>query len=89
MRSIIYAFVPLLVLLLAAVLATVIGFFLVQVYDGLPVQKLINKTTQVFLVLSIFPAMSYLALTKTDLGFANRQQFLKQLGQGFGLGLFN
>lgn len=86
MRSIIYAFVPLLVLLLAAVLATVIGFFLVQVYDGLPVQKLINKTTQVFLVLSIFPAMSYLALTKTDLGFAARPQFLKQLGQGFGLG---
>ncbi|MDD2725067.1 MAG: CPBP family glutamic-type intramembrane protease [Methylovulum sp.] len=86
MRTLFYALVPLLVLLFAAVLASVIGFFIVQVFDGLPVQKAINKTTQVLLVLSIFPAMAWLKLTKTDLGFAGRKLFFKQLGQGFGLG---
>ncbi len=86
MRIWFYALVPLLVLLLAAVLASVGGFFIVQVFDGLPVQKIINKTTQVLLVLSIFPAMAWLKLSKTDLGFAGGKPFLKQLGQGFGLG---
>ncbi|MFZ2451742.1 MAG: CPBP family glutamic-type intramembrane protease [Methylovulum miyakonense] len=86
MRIWFYALVPLLVLLLAAVLASVGGFFIVQVFDGLPVQKIINKTTQVLLVLSVFPAMAWLKLSKTDLGFAGGKPFLKQLGQGFGLG---
>ncbi len=86
-RAIYYALVPLWVLLLAALLASVMGFCIVQVFDTLPVQKVINKTTQALLVLSIFPAMAWLKLSKTDLGVANRQQFLRQLGQGFGLGL--
>lgn len=86
MRTWFYALVPLLVLLVATILASVIGFFIVQVFDGLPVQKVINKTTQVLLILSIFPAMAWLKLTKTDLGFAGRAVFIKQLGQGFGLG---
>jgi len=86
-RTLFYALVPLLVLLFAASLASVAGFFIVQVFDGLPVQKIINKSTQVLLVLCIIPAMAWLKLTKTDLGFAAPKPFLKQLCQGFGLGL--
>jgi len=86
MRSVYYALVPLGVLLGAAVIASIGGFLLVQVFDTWSVQKVINKTTQALLVLSIFPAMAWLKLNKTDLGFAGRKQFGKQLLQGFGLG---
>lgn len=86
MRGVGYALVPLIVLLTASLIASVIGFAVVQVFDGLPLQKTINKITQGLLVLSIFPLMAWLKLNKTDLGFAPRNEFLKQLGQGFGLG---
>ncbi|MDP2903277.1 MAG: CPBP family intramembrane metalloprotease [Methylovulum sp.] len=87
MRYLIYALVPLVVLLLAATLACIVGYFIIQVSGDLSLQKVINKATQVFLVLSIFPAMTYLKVNKHDLGFAARPLFLKQLLQGFGLGL--
>jgi hypothetical protein len=50
-------------------------------------RKIINRLTQIFLVLSIFPAMAYLKLKKEDLGFTEKSVFLKQLQQGFGIGL--
>lgn len=87
MRAVAYTLMPLVLLLLAATLACIIGYFIVQVFGNLPLQKVINKTTQVFLVLSIFPAMAYLNVNKYDLGFAARPLFFKQLLQGFGLGL--
>ena len=51
-----------------------------------PFRKIISKSTQLFLVLSIFPAMAYLKINREELGFASRPVFLKQLLQGFGLG---
>jgi membrane protease YdiL (CAAX protease family) len=86
MRYLLPAAVPLLVLVLAATLASLAGYVVVQFYDGLPLPKLINKTTQVLLVLSIFPAMSVLKLDRQALGFASRAVFLRQLLYGFGLG---
>lgn len=87
MRYLMYIFTPLLVLLIAASLACIAGYFIMQgLDDQLPLRKIISKTTQVFLVLSIFPAMAYLKLDREDLGFAARSVFLKQLIQGFGLG---
>jgi membrane protease YdiL (CAAX protease family) len=81
------AFMPLLVLLAASAVACVLGYFLVHLLGDVSPQKVISKTTQVLLVLSIFPAMAYLKLTRQDLGFADRALFLKQVGLGFGLGL--
>jgi len=82
-----YALVPLGVLLAASSLACIVGYFVFQGLDGqLPLAKIISKSTQLFLVLSIFPAMSYLKLNKADLGFAPTPVFLKQLALGFGLG---
>ncbi|WP_411727781.1 type II CAAX prenyl endopeptidase Rce1 family protein, partial [Methyloglobulus sp.] len=54
--------------------------------DGLSFRTIIRKSTQLFLVLSIFPAMHYLRLSKFDLGFSARPVFTKQLLQGVGLG---
>ena len=82
-----YAIVPLLVLLAAISLACIVSYFIVQgIGYQFPFRKVISKSTQLFLVLSIFPAMAYLKLNKEDLGFAARPVFLKQLIQGFVLG---
>ena len=85
--GLLYAFVPLLVLLAAISLACIVSYFIIQgTGDQFPFRKVISKSTQLFLVLSIFPLMAYLKLGKEELGFAPRPVFLKQLLQGFGLG---
>jgi uncharacterized protein len=82
-----YALVPLLVLLAVISLACIVSYVIVQgIGDFVPLRKIISKSTQFFLVLSIFPAMTYLKINKEALGFAPRPAFLKQLLQGFGLG---
>ncbi len=87
LRTLFYAVVPLLVLLVAIALACIVSYFVVQIFgEFIPFRKIISKTTQLFLVLSIFPAMVYLNINKAELGFAARPVFLKQLLQGFSLG---
>lgn len=85
--SLLYALVPLLVLLAAISLACIVSYFILQgISDQFPFRRVISKSTQLFLVLSIFPAMAYLKIGKEGLGFAARPVFFKQLLQGFGLG---
>jgi membrane protease YdiL (CAAX protease family) len=85
--GLLYSLVPLLVLLAAIFLACIVGYFIIQgVEDQFPFRKVISKFTQLFLVLSIFPAMAYLKISREELGFASRPVFIKQLIQGFGLG---
>jgi uncharacterized protein len=82
-----YALIPLLVLLAATFLACILAYFLMSVWgDDLSFRTIIRKSTQLFLVLSIFPAMHYLNLSKFDLGFSVRPLFVKQLWQGVSLG---
>jgi hypothetical protein len=79
--------VPLFVLLSAISLACIVGYFMVQgIGDFVPFRQIITRSTQLFLVLSIFPAMVYLKIKKEELGFAPRSVFFKQLLQGFWLG---
>jgi len=86
-KKIIYSLVPFMVLLAAASLACIVGYFVFQAIDGqLRLAKIITKSTQLFLVLSIFPAMAYLKLDKSDLGFATTGVFFKQVLLGFVLG---
>lgn len=88
LKSIGVAFVPLAVLLAAASLACILGYFvMLGLGDAFPFRKVISKTTQLLLVLSIFPAMAWLKLKKEDIGFAAIKLFFKQLLQGFALGL--
>lgn len=87
MRYLFYTLVPLLVLLAAISLACVTAYFVVQGFgEFAPFRKIITKSTQLFLVLSIFPAMACLKINREALGFAPRAVFLKQVLQGFGLG---
>jgi hypothetical protein len=87
-RCVFYALVPLLVLAAAISVSCVLAFFIMKgVGDVIPFQKMISKSTQLLLILSIFPAMKLLAIDKEQLGFAARPVFFKQLLQGLGLGL--
>lgn len=87
MRYIYYTLIPFFVLLIALSFACIIGYFVVLgLGDLISFRQIINRLTQLFLILSIFPVMAYLKIDKTELGFAPRLIFLKQLLQGFLLG---
>jgi uncharacterized protein len=87
MRYFLYAIVPLLVLLTAITLSCLIGYFVaLGIGDRFPLEKIISKTTQLLLVLSIFPAMAIMKINKEQLGFSGKTLFFKQLLQGFCLG---
>jgi len=87
-RYLAYSIVPLLVLLAATSTACLLGYLIaLGLDDPSALRKLITRLTQILLLLSIFPAMAYLKFNKEDLGFSARPTFLKQLPQGFGIGL--
>ena len=76
MRYLFYTVVPLLILLAALSLACVVSYFIVLgIGDAISFRQLINRLAQLFLMLSIFPAMAYLKISKQELGFAQRPVF--------------
>ena len=88
MRLAAYALLPLVLLVTLIVCAGLLGYGLLQVAGDLqPLDKIIGRTTQILLVLSIFPLKKILQLSWKDLGFAPRAVFLKQLFQGLLLAL--
>lgn len=88
MTRYLYALVPLLVLFGAISLACVVGYLAISGFDSdIPLRKIIRKATQLFLLLSIIPAMYWLKLNKQGLGFAPKPAFFKQLRLGFALGI--
>jgi hypothetical protein len=88
LKLVFYAAAPLLVLCLIAILAGIVSCWLVQAMAiEYPLRKVISKATQLFLVLAIFPLMAWLKINKTELGFAAKELFFKQIVYGFSLGL--
>lgn len=79
---------PLLVLVGLAVIASLLGFGLLQLTgDILPLAKVISKLTLIMLLLSMFPLRKVLSLSWQDLGFAAPRIFFRQMGQGLLLGV--
>ena len=88
LRTLYYALLPLLILLIAIALACFISYFVILSFgEFVEFRKIISKSTQVLLILSIVPLSYYLKISKTELGFTSLPVFLKQLVLGFGLGL--
>ena len=86
-RNIYYAIVPLLVLFCALLLSCTLGYFIVKgVGDAMAFRQILTRSTQLYLVLSIYPIARYLKISKKEFGFAPSLVFLKQLCQGFGIG---
>ncbi len=87
-RWFVYALAPLVILVIAAIIASMLGSGLLWIAgDVLPLAKVISKITLVLLLLSIFPLKNYLQFTWADLGFAPKAVFFKQMAQGLALGL--
>lgn len=87
-KNIVYAFVPLVILLVFAALAAVLSYIILMMTgDIISMRKLVSKAAQVFLLLSIFPLRHYLKLSWADIGFATKNVFFKQIMQGLLLGL--
>lgn len=87
-RWFVYALVPLLILVIAAAMASMLGYGLLWIAgDILPLAKVISKITLIMLLLSIFPLKKYLQFSWADFGFAPKAIFYKQFGQGLALGL--
>jgi hypothetical protein len=82
------AFLPMLILLVLTLIACVVAYGFVEITgDQAALRKLIIRLSQLSLLLSIYPAMRYFNWRLADLGYAPRPVFLKQVVQGFALGL--
>lgn len=88
LKKLYYAFVPLLILLFFAAISAVLSYlFLWVAGDVISMRKIVSKGAQVFLLMSIFPLRHYLKLSWSDIGFAEKTLFFKQIGFGLILGL--
>lgn len=83
MRSIVYTLLPLVLLASLAAFASVLGYGLLRITgEFMPFNKVIGKITLLLLLLSILPLKKILKFSWSDLGFAPRPLFFKQIGQG-------
>ncbi|WP_347988334.1 type II CAAX endopeptidase family protein [Methylomonas sp. AM2-LC] len=88
MRPIVFSLLPLTLLLTVITAASLISYGLLQFTGDIqPIEKIISKTTEVLLILSIFPLKRILKLSWFDLGFSANRIFFKQFLQGFLLSL--
>lgn len=87
-KTVYYALVPLLILLFLAAISSVLSYVILMIAgDIVSMRKIVSKATQIFLLLSIFPLRRFLKLSWSDIGFAPKPLFVKQLAYGLLLGL--
>jgi len=87
-KTVYYALVPLFILLFFAALSAVLSYIILMTAgDVISMRKIVSKGAQIFLLLSIFPLRHYLKLSWSDIGFAARPLFFKQIVYGLVLGL--
>ncbi|MCF7971282.1 MAG: CPBP family intramembrane metalloprotease [Methylococcaceae bacterium] len=88
LKKVAISLIPFAMLLCYSVIACFIGYGLFIFFDGaVELRKLISKTTQILLLLSIYPLMRWLKITASGLGFVPFKTFIKQMGLGVLLGL--
>lgn len=81
-------FIPLLALFACIVIAAVLGYYVFLAIGGkIDLDKIISKGALIFLILCTFPARRWLGLSWTEIGFAEKAVFLRQMGQGLIIGL--
>jgi len=79
---------PFFILLIFSFISCFVGYGLYIALDGsIELRRLISKTTQVLLIVSIYPTMRWLNHKASELGFIPFKQFIKKMGFGSILGL--
>ncbi len=90
LKNILMLSVPFIMLLLYSVVACFLGYGLFIALDGsLELRKLISKSTQILLILSIYPLARYLQHSAAELGFVNFTRFMKHIAGGMILGVIS
>lgn len=80
---------PFFILIIFSLISCFVAFGIYNLIEGsLELRKLISKTTQVLLILSIYPSMRYLKHKASELGFVRFKCFIKHMFFGSILGLF-
>lgn len=80
---------PLFILILFSLISCFLGYGLFILLDGsIELRKLISKSTQILLIICIYPTMLWLKHNATELGFVRFKLFIKQLLLGIILGIF-
>ncbi len=88
MRTVCYALLPLLLLVILASVACLLGYFILMALgDVIELRKIISKATLVLLLLSIFPLKRRLNLSWSELGFAPARRFIRQMAIGLLIGI--
>ncbi len=87
MKRVLAIISPFIVLFFATCCASLLAYTITQIFgDAVSFRTLFKRSTQFFLVCSIFPLMYLLKLSRRDIGFSSRTEIFKQLQQGFGIG---
>ncbi len=80
--------IPFAMLLLFSLMACFVGYGLFLMLDGaIELRRLISRTTQVLLIVSIYPVMRWLNNSMADLGFVAVKPFIAQMLAGALLGV--
>jgi len=80
---------PFFILILFSFIACFLAYGIYFAIDGaVELRRLISKTSQVLLILSIYPIMKKLKHRASDLGFVPFKAFIKQMSLGIILGIF-
>jgi membrane protease YdiL (CAAX protease family) len=88
LRSLFYAFVPMLILLAITSIACLLSYVIALSFnDATILRKLMIRLSQIMLLLSIFPISKWLHLNTKILGYAPFKLMFKQFWYGFGLSL--
>lgn len=88
LRSIFYALMPILILLVITCCACVFSYLIALSFnDATILRKLMIRLSQIMLLLSIFPISKWLSLNSEMLGYAPFKLMFKQFWRGFGLSL--
>ncbi len=87
-RAIFYALMPMLILLVITSSACLLSYWIALSFnDATILRKLMIRSSQIMLLLSIFPISKWLNLNNEMLGYAPLKLMFKQFGRGFGLSL--
>lgn len=79
---------PIVIFLVCTLIGYVLSFLIFTAIEGeLKLNKIVSKAVLILLIVSIYPTMRWLKYSKEDIGFNEKSIFVKQLKQGFVVGI--
>lgn len=88
MKKLCVSLLPLMVLVSLSIFSSILAYFILRLSgDMFELRRLISRTVQVLLILSIFPLRARFRMAWSELGFVPSPVFFREMGQGMLLGI--